>query len=315
MSFLSMLLKGTKENKRLGAVSTMSGQSFLKEITKVDIMAQKVADLNNSLLDSRKEITGMISEVAETAMCTQGMVNELDKHVTEVMQQMGETSSSLKKAKEFGEEGAVSLEKANTEMEVIQKQVSDSIEIYSGLQNDVKTFGEMLETIKSFADQTKLLALNASIEAARAGEAGLGFAVVAQEISKLALKSRKMADDVSSTLTQIQDSASMVMQSMFKGVTGVQIGIDLIGQVNDICRTIVEDMVNSVLAVEKAYSGAEALDLGMGGVQAVAQEINDVVSKFSGISEHTTNILVTQSEYVQQLVSDLKRLREYSIIP
>ncbi|ACV62517.1 methyl-accepting chemotaxis sensory transducer [Desulfofarcimen acetoxidans DSM 771] len=311
MSLFSKLLNSTDKNRRLRTNETKFGTTFFKDINEFDAVVQNVADINNSLLNSREEIKSMISEVSETAMCTQGMVNELDKHVTEVIQQMAETNLSLKKTKEFGEEGAISLEKANTEMEVIQKQVLDSIKIYSRLQDDVKTFGEMLEAIKSFADQTKLLALNASIEAARAGEAGSGFAVVAQEISKLAVKSKKMADGVSITLTQIEDSAAMVMQSMNKGAAGIQTGMNLINQVNDICRIIVEDMANSVLAVEKANRGAEALDLGMDGVQAVAQEINDVVSKFENISEHTSNELITQSGSVQQLVSYLQKIRKY----
>lgn len=303
-AFFSMLF-----NKSNADTAISTGSSLLKEITELDSMAQKVADLNSSLLDSRQEVQIMVSEAGETAMCAQGMVNELSGHVTESMKQMEDTRSSLSKAKEFAEEGVVRLDKAGTEMKAIQQQVLESINIYSGLRDDVKTFGEMLEDIKSIADQTKLLALNASIEAARSGEAGRGFAVVAQEVSKLAVKSKKMVDDVSVTLKRVKNSALMVMQSMSQGVEGVQTGMDLIARVNDLCQEIVEHMVISVTAVEKAYAGAEALDLGMGGVQAVAGEVSQVVGKFSGITGHTTDTLKDQSECVQQLLSNLKRVR------
>lgn len=310
LAFFKMLFNGMPGNKRHRADHViMPGLSFIKEVTEVDVMAQKVADLNSSLLDSRQEIHKMVSEVAETAMCTQGMVNELDNHVTEVMKQMEDTSSSLTKAKEFAEEGVVSLRTANTEMETIQKQVMESIQIYARLHDDIETFGKMLEAIKSIADQTKLLALNASIEAARAGEAGRGFAVVAQEVGKLAVKSKKMVDDVAVILEQVRTSASMVIQSMSQGAKGVQTGMDSIAQVNDYCRAIVQHMAASVVAMEKAYAGAGALDLGMGGVQAVAREINQVMGKLSAISGNTTDVLKAQSDSVQQLLSNLQRLR------
>ncbi|GBF33098.1 methyl-accepting chemotaxis sensory transducer [Desulfocucumis palustris] len=309
MAFLEMLFKDAPHKGKKAGKAALPGPSLFREVEEVDVMAQRVADLNTGLLASRQEINDMVSEAAETAMCTQGMVDDLGNHVSDVMKQMENTGESLKKAREYAGEGVVRLDSANTEMETIQQQVLESLKIYSRLYDDVKTFGEMLEAIKAIADQTKLLALNASIEAARAGEAGLGFAVVAQEVNKLAVKSKKMVDDVSVTLKQVTNSASMVMQSMSQGARGVQTGIDLITQVNDFCRAIMEHMVDSVAAVEKAYAGAEALDLGMGGVQAVAQEINQVVGKISHISGSTTDVLKEQSDSMQQLLINLKRLR------
>jgi methyl-accepting chemotaxis protein len=251
----------------------------------------------------------MVSEAAETASCTQGMVNELDRHVKDVMKQMEETGSSIKRARDFAENGAVALEKANQEMKTLERQVMESIEIYTGLNGDINTFSEMLEDIKSIADQTKLLSLNAAIEAARAGEAGYGFAVVTQEVSKLAVKSKKLAEDVSGILSQVKSSAAMVMQTMHKGAGGVKAGMDLIARVNDFCYGIEEHMAASVLAVDKAYAGAEALDLGVGGVQAVAQEINQVVGKLTEVTGYNTGVLEAQSDSMRQLLTNVKRLR------
>ncbi|WP_006521040.1 methyl-accepting chemotaxis protein [Desulfoscipio gibsoniae] len=159
------------------------------------------------------------------------------------------------------------------------------------------------------ADQIKLLALNASIEAARAGDAGRGFAVVAREVGKLAVKSKKTVEDISVTLRQVRTNASAVMESMSRGAEGVQNGMGLIAEVNQFCRAIEEHMAASVVAVEKAGSGAGALDLGIGGVQSVAREVNQVVGKLSDSSGNTTDTLKAQSESVQQLLNNLQRLR------
>ncbi|RYD01553.1 hypothetical protein N752_28680 [Desulforamulus aquiferis] len=153
MGLLGMAFKGKFESK-----STLSGSLRIKEVVELDTITREMADFNNSLVCSGEEIHNMVSEATETALCSQGMVEELSKHVTEVIKQVGDTSSSLKIAKEFAEQGVASLQTANIEMEAIQERVLASIKITSRLQDDIKTLGDMLLAIKSIADQTKLLA-------------------------------------------------------------------------------------------------------------------------------------------------------------
>ncbi|MEG6513680.1 methyl-accepting chemotaxis protein [Desulforamulus ruminis] len=303
---LSFFGKGKKQAIKQNA---LTGSLLSTEAVELDVLTRELLEINHNLVDSGQEIHDLVSEATETALCSQGMVEELSKHVTEVMKQVGDTGSSVKIAKEFAEEGAVRLRSARTEMEEIQEQVSASIEVTSRLQEDIKTLGEMLQAIKSIADQTKLLAFNASIEAARAGEAGRGFSVVAQEVSNLAVKSKETVDYVAATLGQVRNAASMAVQGMHQGSKGVQSGMHLIAQVNDLCQTIVEHMGRGVVAVETAYSSAEALDLGMGGVQCIAQEIKEVIDKCSDISGQSAGALTTQTNCMEQLATKLAGLQ------
>ncbi|AEG59149.1 methyl-accepting chemotaxis protein [Desulforamulus ruminis] len=302
---LSFFGKGKSQVKK----QSLAGTLLSTEAVELDVLTRELLDLNHNLINSGQEIHGLVSEATETALCSQGMVEELSKHVTEVMKQVGDTGLSVKIAKEFAEQGAVRLQSARIEMEEIQEQVSASIEMTSRLQEDIKTLGEMLQAIKSIADQTKLLAFNASIEAARAGEAGRGFSVVAQEVSNLAVKSKETVDYVSATLGQVRNVATMAVQGMHQGSKGVQNGMHLIIQVNDLCQTIVEHMGKGVVAVESAYSSAEALDLGMGGVQCIAQEIKEVIDKCSDISGQSAGVLTTQANCMEQLATKLAGLQ------
>ncbi|SHK62902.1 methyl-accepting chemotaxis protein [Desulforamulus aeronauticus] len=307
MPFFKIPFMGKSESKKdRNATEAL----LLKKAVELEVLVRELAELNNSLVDSGGEVHDIVSEATETALCSQGMVEELSKHVTEVMKQVGETVSSLKDAKMFAEQGAGKLQTAHKEMEVIQEGFLESIKMTSILQVDIKTLGEMLQAIKSIADQTKLLAFNASIEAARAGEAGRGFSVVAQEVSNLAVKSKETVDYVNASLEQIRVNATMVVQGMSEGAKGVQSGMQIITDVNDLCQIIVEQVGNSVGAVEMAYGSAEALDLGMGGVQCMTEEVKQVIVKCSDISKQNAGVLTEQANFVQQLSNTLAGLQE-----
>ena len=306
MPFFKLPFIGQSGNKN---DSVVSGPLLLERTVELDILARELVDLNDGLVNTGGEIDDMVSEATETVLCSQGMVEELSKHVTEVMKQVGDTVSALKNAKMFAEQGTAQLQTAHLEMEAIQERFLESIKMTSILQNDIKTLGEMLQAIKSIADQTKLLAFNASIEAARAGEAGRGFSVVAQEVSNLAVKSKETVDYVNASLEQIRTNATLVVQGMSEGAKGVHSGMYLITHVNDLCQTIVEQVDGSVVAVEMAYGSAEALELGMGGVQCMAEEVKQVIVKCSDISKQNTGTITEQANYVLQLSNKLTGLR------
>ncbi|ABO51230.1 methyl-accepting chemotaxis sensory transducer [Desulforamulus reducens MI-1] len=307
MTFFTMPFKWGRENdKKIEPLSQAGDKySLLQEILELGMTIEELTKKNHHLISSAQEIYGMVSEATESAQCSQGMVDELSKHVLEVMKQMNETSSSLNTAKQLAEKGSASLHTAQEEMEVSNQRVMESIEITSRLQEDIKNLSEMLEAITNIANQTKLLSLNASIEAARAGEAGRGFSVVAQEVGKLAVKSKETVDFVSSTLKQVRHNTSIVITSMADGAKGFQVGMQLINEANKNCGVIVEQVGNSVTAVETAGSSAEALDLGMSGVQYMAQEIREVIEKCSRITEQNTDIIQAQAQSIQSFENQI----------
>lgn len=140
-------------------------------------------------------------------------------------------------------------------METIQQQVADIAQSILALSERTQQIGEIISAVEEIADQSRLLALNASIEAARAGEEGLGFAVVAREMRHLAGQSREATAKVSGILNEIQRAANTAVMVTEEGSKGAQAGMELANQAGVAIRdlaAILEDAAR--VAVQIAAS-------------------------------------------------------------
>ncbi|MEW6696683.1 MAG: methyl-accepting chemotaxis protein [Bacillota bacterium] len=292
--------------KYAGTMDGNPANSLADKIEQLRHTVQQFEATNQKIGSSGKEMKAIVSEATETAQCSQGMVDELGSHITQMMERMRETGCTLKSASEAAEQGSATLQKAQLEMATGREQVLRSITITEQLQKDIKNLSEMLAAITNIANQTRLLALNASIEAARAGDAGRGFSVVAQEVNKLAAKSKETADYVSATLEKVQSSTVSVQKGMQAGSREFEMSMQLVAQATEHCTAVVEQVNNCVSTVDKAQSNAEALDLGIGGVQCMAQEVKDVIEKCSHISQDYLVCTDAQYQYINEFKNHLK---------
>ena len=140
-------------------------------------------------------------------------------------------------------------------MDTIQRQVADIAQSILALSERTQQIGEIISAVEEIADQSRLLALNASIEAARAGQEGLGFAVVAREMRHLAGQSREATAKVSGILNEIQRAANTAVMVTEEGSKGAQAGMELASQAGVAIRdlaAIIEDAAR--VAVQIAAS-------------------------------------------------------------
>ncbi|MEG6520987.1 methyl-accepting chemotaxis protein [Desulfotomaculum sp. 1211_IL3151] len=295
--------------RRSGSPSQNDKIRLDQDINQLIEKSKQLLEINQKISNSGHEINALVSEATETAQCSHGMVDELRTHITQMMDRMNETRASLQFALEVSEQGSANLNTAEYEVEKSKERVSQAMDIISKLQGDIKDLAEMLAAITNIANQTRLLAINASIEAARAGDAGRGFSVVAQEVSKLATQSRDTVEYVKATLDKVKSSTSTVVCSMSEGYKGVEAGMRLITEANKQCRTAVDQVTNSKDIAEKALSNAEALDLGIDGVQYMAQEVKEVIEKCANISDQNNTYSQEHFEYIQGFNSQLENLQ------
>lgn len=166
------------------------------------------------------------------------IIEKLSNDIRQVHEN-GESMDNLSKtAKTAAEQGHTGMITVVSEMNMISNSVGEISQIIHGLGEKSSKIENIVELISNIAEQTNLLALNATIEAARAGEHGKGFAVVADEVRKLAEGSKNSANSVREVLAEIQHETEAAVHSMENGLSKVQSGIDSTYQVKGTFQTI-----------------------------------------------------------------------------
>ena len=228
-------------------------------ISKVIVSAEHVAAASEQLTASAEQSTKAINQVAESIVnvagaCTEQFVevenataraDDLKKHMDTFSKTLNDSAKEIEETNVAAENGNKAVKNAINEMQRIETSVAASSDVIAQLGEESEKIGKIVDAIANIADQTNLLALNAAIEAARAGEHGRGFAVVADEVRKLAEQSQISAKEISSLIGSIQEKSQDAVTAMQAGVNNVKTGAEA---VDDAGRTfqIISEKVTAV---------------------------------------------------------------------
>ncbi|MFZ3588856.1 methyl-accepting chemotaxis protein [Bacillus sp. DJP31] len=262
----------------------------LKELNEqINYSATEVAAASEELFASSEQSTKAAEQIvtitqdsAEGADSQLQMVNGLSSSIEQMsagLQQIAGNSEEMKSATEAATEatikGSMRVKEVVEQMKEISITVGEASLTITQLGEKTEQIEGVIRIITRIAEQTNLLALNAAIEAARAGEHGKGFAVVADEVRKLAEESKQSATKISDTIKDIQLETNKAVKSMVEGSDKVTAGLQFTNEVNGLFTEI-----------EGAIKNVSAKVLGVAtSAQVMASVSNDIVTSIQGVKE------------------------------
>jgi methyl-accepting chemotaxis protein len=195
-------------------------------------------------------------------------------------------------------------------MDGIKEASSESSQVIMELDGKSKQIGEIVNLITNIADQTNLLALNAAIEAARAGEHGRGFAVVADEVRKLAEDSGNAAKQIAGLIHEIQEGTSNAVTSMQQGSEEVSTGAEALNEAASVIEKVVSagDLIASM--VQDIAAAAEQQSASIEEVTSSVEEVAAVSEETAASTEETTAAVQEQTASMQELANSADKLAD-----
>ena len=265
------------------------------------------------LSSSSAEILAMTTQVAAGAAETATAVSETTTTVEEVKQTAQVASQKAKyvsetaqKASQGSQTGRRSVEGSIEGMGRIREQTESIAESIVRLSEQSQAIGEIIATVSDLAEQSNLLAVNASIEAAKAGEQGKGFAVVAQEVRNLAEQSKQATAQIRTILSDIQKATSAAVMATEQGSKAVEAGVAQSTEAGESIRMLAESIVEAAQASTQIAASSQQQLVGMDQVAMAMENIKQASTK----NVASTKQAETAAQGLHELGQKLKQLLE-----
>ncbi len=253
-------------------------------------LAAAAEQLSRSVSSARSGAATQRERTTETATA----MEEMNATVMEVAQHAVAAAESAEQAKEEATGGSSVVTEVISAIDEVESRAGELHESMESLGSKAEEIGKVLIVIEDIADQTNLLALNAAIEAARAGEAGRGFAVVADEVRKLAEKTMQATSEVGAAVSSIQEGAKHNVKATQIAVQSVEKSTTLARQSGEALERIVTEADATADRVRSIAAAAEQQS-------AASEEINQATLEVSTISEQTDEEMSAASAAVEEL--------------
>ena len=286
-------------------------ENFNRFIANVQQIVQEVKEASDDVASGNNQLAATMEELATTFNSQAEQISSIVSDMQTISQSSSESSSNLSEVLDIMHESSEQTNHGKEQLAVVKNSIMEIHEKSDNLSKTIdelaessKQIGEILVVINDIANQTNLLALNAAIEAARAGEAGRGFAVVADEVRKLAERTTKATSEIETIITTLQQESEKASHEMKASGEAVVHGVEVIEETSK----SFEHVVNGV---DRAVSNTNNVVMGVSEQNCLIQDIDDKTQIVaSGVEESNSAVseVALTVSHLQERAEQLKNI-------
>ena len=292
-------VKGKDEIGQSAAVFNEMMENFNQLVRQVRDAASQVSSRVSSLSDSADRVTQSSQQQNEKSELAATSVEQLVSSISSIAQSAEHVQHQSQESLSRATEGSRNLNVLLGEMNVVERAVKEMADSVNNFVHNTEAITLMTREVKDIAEQTNLLALNAAIEAARAGEQGRGFAVVADEVRKLAEKSSRSASEIDAITASLSAQSVSVRRSIEAGLTHLESSQAAVSSVSDILQA-----TNG--SVAEVGHGLDAIAAATGQQRRLSSDVEASIEAIAGMARENSGTV----EQTAGAAHDLKRLAD-----